>query len=103
MSGGAYDYAYLRIEELVRSIAPTTPKRRAFRHHLALVARACKDIERVDSGDSSRGSEDAAIMRCLGSGGNMLVLNEVIADARSVLHELTLAIVDAEESVGRKE
>jgi hypothetical protein len=69
MSGGHYDYAYVKIDELAGAILPTTPLRKAFKAHLKKVARACHDIEWVDSGDCSDGDEDAAICACLGKSG----------------------------------
>jgi hypothetical protein len=43
-----------------------TPERRAFARHLKLVAKALRDIERVDSADYGPGDVNAAIRACLG-------------------------------------
>lgn len=66
MSGGHYEYAYYRIQELAEAIEPKTELRKAFKEHLLEVAKACHDIEWVDSGDSEPGDEDAAIRKVLG-------------------------------------
>lgn len=95
MSGGSYQYAYHRIEELAYDIQPSSSLRKAFKAHLIKVAAACKDIEWVDSGDSGGGSEDAAILLCLGTGAPSLVLNEVLAEAEKVCAELSEAIAKA--------
>ena len=92
MSGGSYDYAYSRIEDLASEIKPTSPLRKAFRTHLHKVAKACHDIEWVDSGDCGPGDEDEAIRACLGKDGPALVLAEAIAEAVRVKAELDAAI-----------
>jgi hypothetical protein len=66
MSGGHYDYAYYHVQELAEAIEPKTELRKAFKEHMLEVAKACHDIEWVDSGDSSPGDEDAAIRKVLG-------------------------------------
>ncbi len=95
MSGGSYQYAYNRIEELADEIRPTTPLRRAFKTHLRKVAAACHDIEWVDSSDCSLGDEDAAIRKCLGKDGPALVIAEAVAEAVRVRSELDAAIESA--------
>lgn len=65
MSGGNYDYLFTHIERLADEIKATTPLRVAFKKHLRLVAKACHDIEWVDSDDYSPGDEDEAIRACL--------------------------------------
>lgn len=69
MSGGSYGYAYGKIEDLANEIRPTSPLRKAFKTHLRKVAKACHDIEWVDSGDYGPGDEDEAIRACLGKDG----------------------------------
>ena len=66
MSGGHYDYAYYHIQQLAEAIKPSTVLRKAFKEHLREVAKACHDVEWVDSGDSDPGDEDAAIKIVLG-------------------------------------
>ena len=64
MSGGSYDYAYLRVEELADEIelrAGDDPRRVAFAHLLHKCADAAKAIEWVDSFDRAQGSEHEAI------------------------------------------
>lgn len=67
MSGGAYEYGYQHINDLVDQIDLRTPLRQAFVGHLRLIAQACKAIEWVDSGDLSDGDEDAAILAVIES------------------------------------
>jgi hypothetical protein len=95
MSGGSYDYAYYRIEELAREIRPTTPLRKAFKTLLVKVAKAAHDIEWVDSGDYGPGDEDESILDCLGTNAKALVLTEAIQEAEAVLQTLTKAIEEA--------
>ena len=69
MSGGSYDYAYTRVNDMVDKLetseySPQTPLRIAFRGLLERVAVAMKAVEWVDSGDCSEGDEDAAIRAC---------------------------------------
>ena len=92
MSGGSYDYAYGKIEDLAGEIMPTTPLRKAFKTHLRKVAKACHDIEWVDSCDCGPGDEDEAIRACLGKDGPALVLAEAVAEAVRVKAELDAAI-----------
>jgi hypothetical protein len=95
MSGGSYDYAYRKIEELASSIAKTTPLRKAFCKHLDKVAKACFDIEWVDSGNCGPGDEDKAIRECLGANAGVLVIGEAIAEAQHAETNLKKAIEDA--------
>ena len=99
MSGGSYEYAYGRIEDLAEQIRPTTALRKAFKTHLYKVAKACHDIEWVDSGDCGDGDEDAAIRACLGRDGPALVIAEAIGQAVAVKVELDAAI---EAALNRK-
>jgi hypothetical protein len=92
MSGGSYGYAYSKLEDLAGWIATMTPLRRAFKTHLRRVAKACHDIEWVDSGDCEPGDEDDAIRACIGKDGRALVLAEVLAEAVRVKAELDAAI-----------
>jgi hypothetical protein len=95
MSGGSYDYAFGKIEDLAGQIRTTTPLRKAFRTHLLKVAKACHDIEWVDSCDYGAGDEDEAIRSCLGVDGPALVLAEAVAEAMRVKAELDAAIITA--------
>jgi hypothetical protein len=92
MSGGSYNYAFVKIEDIAVEIRPTTPLRKAFKAHLRKVAKACRDIEWVDSGDCGPGDEDEAIRACLGKDGPALVLAEVLSEAVRVNAELDAAI-----------
>lgn len=69
MSGGSYDYFYHKLEQFAydMSISPSEVERKAFQDLLFKVAKACHDIEWVDSGDYSEGDELEAIKACLGS------------------------------------
>lgn len=92
MSGSSYDYAYEKIERLAVEIKPTTSLRKAFKTHLHKVAKACHEIEWVDSGDSAPGDENNDIRACLGNDSSSLVLTEVIAEAERVRKELEIII-----------
>lgn len=74
MSGGSYDYAYRRIEEMAHEVEcrhPHSPLHIAFAAHLRAVAAAMHDLERVDSCDSSEGAEVAAMTAVLGGPGGV--------------------------------
>jgi hypothetical protein len=92
MSGGSYDYAYGKIEDLAEQIHPTSALRKAFKKHLMKVAQACHDIEWVDSCDCSEGDEDKAIKACLGQDADKLAMKELIIEALSVHENLMKAI-----------
>lgn len=68
MSGGAYQYAYSRLENDFLwefSRRANTPERKEFANHISKVIKAMRDIEWVDSGDYAPGDENAAIMECI--------------------------------------
>ena len=66
MSGGSYDYFYHKLEQFAydMSISPSEVERKAFQELLFKVAKACHDIEWVDSGDYSAGDELESIKAC---------------------------------------
>lgn len=79
MSGGSYDYAFRRLEDLADDIESgaarqraegrlnerTTGLRRALAVRLRLIADACRAVEWVDSYDFSAGDEDEPIAAAL--------------------------------------
>lgn len=94
MSGGSYNYAYRKVNEMAESLNTTTPLRKAFKSHLIKVAQAMQDIEWVDSCDYVDGDEDEAIRTVLGVDADKLALKEVVEDAKAVIGELT-TLIDA--------
>lgn len=87
MSGGAYNYAYAKVQEFAEALragqdydgvlkpdqenlpdekADAVRLREKFSAHLLLVAEAMKAIEWTDSGDSGLEDEREAIEKCLG-------------------------------------
>jgi hypothetical protein len=67
MSGGRYDYAYQKVEDMAEQLAESkSPLRRAFAKHLMLVSKAMHDVEWVDSGDYGEGDDAKAIELALG-------------------------------------
>jgi len=98
MSGGSYDYAYGKIQDMADNLRLTTPLRRAFQSLLRKVATACHDIEWVDSSDCNPGDENAAIRACLGKDGPALVIAEAVREAERVRAELDAAIQSAKET-----
>ena len=83
MSGGSMNYLFSRIEEA--HFAIDTPERKAFKIHLEKVAKACKAIEWVDSGDSSEGAETAAILECID---RQDILAQLIIEAKMITKQL---------------
>jgi hypothetical protein len=62
MSGGAYEYVYLKIQEFTDNLELKNNKRRVvFKKLLYLIATAAKDIEWVDSGDYREGDENESL------------------------------------------
>lgn len=90
MSGGSYEYAYRRVEDMAGEIRDRNPSalRRAFAAHLDLVAKAMHDVEWVDSCDYGKGAEEAAIRAVLGTATEALVLSEIRDEARRIMDEL---------------
>jgi hypothetical protein len=85
MSGGSYNYAYVQVEDMGRTLRKSPdPLRRAFGEHLVRVAKAMHDVEWVDSGDYGDGDEVGAI-------------REVV----TIAAELDAAIAAAEEAADR--
>ena len=93
MSGGSMDYLYSKLE-YDANFHTNTLERKAFKQHLARVARALHDIEWVDSGDFSPGSENEAIRKCLAPGA---VLESAIQNAKDALAALQSEIAKAEK------
>ena len=89
MSGGSYNYAYSRVEDMAYDprIASGSPLRRAFSRHLLLVAKAMKAVEWMDSCDTS--DCDDEICEVLGEHAE---LRELIAMAEETQAALTKAI-----------
>lgn len=84
MSGGSMNYISVRLEhEAIFTL--DTPERRAFAKHLKLVVKALHDIEWVDSGDSGKGDDSAAIRACLSDGAVLEAAIETAHEARKQL------------------
>jgi hypothetical protein len=91
MSGGSMNYLSSRVESA--EFREDTPLRRAFREHLLRVAKALHEIEWVDSGDSSPGRDEDAILACLGPHAE---LSQLVAEAKAARDALTDALDRAE-------
>lgn len=93
MSGGSWDYFYSKLQDVAERLqCEHNPLRAAFGSHLKKCAKALKDIEWVDSGDSSKGDEEAAINEALGGAGPALVLDEARKEAVKALEQLKNAL-----------
>lgn len=93
MSGGSMNYLYSKIE-CNANFSLNTPERRAFDKHLKLVTKALRDIEWVDSGDSSPGDENEAILQCLSI---ERVLQSLIEEAEQTMDLLKAQIAEAKD------
>lgn len=81
MSGGSWDYVYIKIEEVADRLKhEQSPLRRAFGDHLILCAKAMYDIEWVDSGDIGKGDDRDAIKAVLADSVPEKTLNAVKDD-----------------------
>jgi hypothetical protein len=71
MSGGSWDYAYLRLDEVAERLITSDPKEHLLRVRLGaqlkLMVAALHDIEWVDSGDLGEGDDEPAIKAALGA------------------------------------
>lgn len=96
MSGGSYNYLYLRVEEVATDprVRNGGPVRRAFAKHLDKVAEAMRAIEWVDSCDSSDDTKE--ILACLGP---YAELEELISTAKELTGQLIEATKVAELAV----
>jgi hypothetical protein len=66
MSGGSWDFVYLKVDETAdRLKREVCPHRKAFGEHLSLCASALHVIERVDSSDCAPEKELADIKKVL--------------------------------------
>ena len=94
MSGGSYDYAYLKVNDFVGNLRSVhnSPLRKAFADHLELVAKAMHDIEWVDSGDYGKGDEEESIRKCISKDSE---LKAAISMAESVMKLLENTIKSA--------
>ena len=94
MSGGALDYAQYKLDEIARQILQraSTPLERALAAHIDKVGKAVHALEWVWSGDTSPGSEEAAI-RAVVSPADVLAVT--IASAETALADLTAALEQA--------
>ncbi len=80
MSGGSMSYLHFRVREA--EFLENTLLRKAFREHLNLVADAMHDIEWVDSGDCSPGTEEEAIRKCLS---NISITKQVVKELKDTM------------------
>ncbi|HEX2879498.1 MAG TPA: hypothetical protein VHO25_08165 [Polyangiaceae bacterium] len=89
MSGGSYDYAYRKIEDLADEIGtnhlPTKAVREAFKAHLRKVAEAARAIEWVDSSDYARGDEVGPIREVIAPGSELVEARKQAEEALKVL------------------
>jgi hypothetical protein len=105
MSGGSYDYLYLRIDELADKVrdraarADYTHKtlRRAFAALLNRVAKAAYALEWADSGDTDFAEDALPVLRALVS--RPEVLAQAVNDAKLAMAELSDAIALADKAL----
>lgn len=93
MSGGSYDYSYGKVQEMADQLGTSDdPLRVAFAIHLRLVAKAMKDVEWVDSGDCSKGSDAEAIQAVLGASAHRAELPVILEKAEQLVARFERAI-----------
>lgn len=86
MSGGSYDYLFRSMEDAADTLKRSPiAYRRAFSQLMFKCAEAMHDIEWVDSGDTSPGDDEEAIMKCIN---HVDVLKTVVKDAQNITKEL---------------
>lgn len=101
MSGGSYDYAYCKLEDLAAAIRERADGsncralRLAFAELLQKCAEAAHDIEWVDSGDRSKGDEIASLNAVVSPS---LQLTAALEVASKAMNDLQSAIDRAKEA-----
>lgn len=89
MSGGSWDYVYIKIAEAADDLTnEKAPLRRALGDHMKLVAKAMHDIEWVDSCDKGPGDEIEAIRAVLEPDSSAKEIEILLADARKIINHL---------------
>lgn len=87
MSGGSHSYRYREIEQEAYELSKSNlTYRKAFAHHLELVAKAMHAIEWVDSGDCGPGDDKEAVLSCINPS---LVFTTLIEEAVRIRDELS--------------
>jgi hypothetical protein len=104
MSGGSYDYFYMKLQDVACDIrtfgdcsCASPALRKAFAAHLLLVSKAMKAIEWNDSGDGTGGwdeTEEQLVRACLPVDAE---LRQAIEDAEKAREQLGIAIRTAKE------
>lgn len=85
MSGGSWDYAFVKIEDWASELKQSgSPLRRALGRRLDVLAVAMHDIEWVDSCDTVPGDEFEAIRKALGESAGELELSELVEEAAAL-------------------
>lgn len=92
MSGGSYDYAYSKVEDMADSLSNknNSALRRAFAKHLKLVAKAMHDIEWVDSSDYGEGDDEEAIRKVFAHASTEKEI--LVSDAEELIKQLQALI-----------
>ena len=89
MSGGSWDYAFYKFEDVaVRLTEQKCPSRRALGEHLFKIADAMKAIEWVDSGDTSPPTDTDAIRKVFENDYAQREMEVLLTDARSLIAQL---------------
>lgn len=89
MSGGAWDYFYRGLDDVVDRLETCKdPLRRALGEALRPFIAALHDIEWVDSGDYGRGREHDAIRAALGEGAEERAVADTVVDALNRAEDL---------------
>lgn len=100
MSGGSYDYAYVKVNDMACNLRLSSPLRRAFRQHLLDTADAMKSVEWADSCDISQDDADAAIKKAMGERWMQATLAEAVFAAHKMAVELNSLIEEAKKGGG---
>lgn len=85
MSGGSWDYAYIKLEEISERLkSATCPYRRALGRKLDKFTTAIHDIEWVDSSDMGEGDDIPAIKKALGKNCELEVGKELYMEIERI-------------------
>jgi len=97
MSGGYYDYAYLRILNIAIKDRKTNPQRAAIQSLTTLYAKVLKEVEWVDSGDTCGKELEEALSNFLNFASSLKSVKDTMAIDVETLRQRHLTVEEIED------
>lgn len=91
MSGGSFDYAYLKVENIIRDIEISRAiskniSVKVFKNHLQKIVETLRVLEWYESGDSDDIEEvELSIQNCIGESFDKIVLDELKIEIENLI------------------